>query len=391
MLIDFFNTLRRAQIPVSLQELLVLLHALQQKVVFGDMEAFYTLARVCLVKDEKYFDRYDQAFADYFKGVEKLSSLANSQIPQDWLKAQFVKHLSDEEKVQVEAMGGLEKLMQTLSERLAEQQGRHEGGNKWLGTAGTSPLGHSGYSPQGIRIGGQSIHKKALKVWEQRQFKNLDDNVELGTRNLKVALRKLRQFARYGSADELDLNGTIRSTAENAGLLDIKMRPQRRNAVKVLLFFDIGGSMDSYIHLCEQLFSAARSEFKHLEYYYFHNCIYEKLWKNNNRRLQDTLCTQEVINSYGPDYRVIFIGDATMSPSELSSRYGSVEHMNQESGEIWLERILNKWHKAIWLNPTPKNHWQYSATTTAIEKQINGHMYPLTLEGMSQAISYLSK
>jgi uncharacterized protein with von Willebrand factor type A (vWA) domain len=391
MLIDFFNTLRKAAIPVSLNELLTLLEALKQKVVFADIEEFYILARVCLVKDEKFFDRYDRAFSHYFKGVEQLELFSKSQIPEDWLKAEFLKHLNDEEKAQIESQGGLEKLMETLEKRLKEQQKRHAGGNKWVGTGGTSPFGHSGYNPEGIRIGGKSVHKRAIKVWEKREFKNLDDQVEIGTRNIKVALRKLRQFARTGSADELDLNDTIRSTADNAGLLDIKMIPERHNAAKVLLFFDIGGSMDPYIHLCEQLFSAARSEFKHLEYYYFHNCVYEKLWKNNNRRFDDTIPTQDVLNSYGSDYRIIFIGDAAMSPYELLSRYGSVEHMNEETGEVWLQRLLDTWDKAIWLNPTPENHWQYTQTTTAIQQQLNGKMYPLTLQGMSDAISYLSK
>jgi uncharacterized protein with von Willebrand factor type A (vWA) domain len=391
MLIDFFNTLRKAAIPVSLNELLTLLEALKQKVVFADIEEFYILARVCLVKDEKFFDRYDKAFSHYFKGVEQLELFSTSQIPEDWLKAEFLKHLSDEEKAQIESQGGLEKLMEALEKRLKEQQKRHAGGNKWVGTGGTSPFGHSGYNPEGIRIGGKSVHKRAIKVWEKREFRNLDDQVELGTRNIKVALRKLRQFARTGSADELDLNDTIRSTADNAGVLDIKMIPERHNAAKVLLFFDIGGSMDPYIHLCEQLFSAARSEFKHLEYYYFHNCVYEKLWKNNNRRFDDTIPTQDVLNSYGSDYRIIFIGDAAMSPYELLSRYGSVEHMNEETGEVWLQRLLDTWDKAIWLNPAPENHWQYTQTTTAIQHQLNGQMYPLTLQGMSDAISYLSK
>ena len=391
MLIDFFTTLRKAEIPVSINELLTLLSALQQKVVFADLDAFYVLARVCLVKDEKYFDRFDQAFAYYFKGVENLALFPSSDIPDDWLKAEFIKQLSDADKAQIEALGGIDKLMEKLAERLKEQQKRHAGGNKWIGTGGTSPFGHSGYNPEGIRIGGKSVHKRAVKVWERRQFKNLDDQQQIGTRNLKMALRKLRQFARSGSADELDLEDTIRCTAENAGLLDIKMIPERHNATKVLLFLDIGGSMDPYIHLCEQLFSAARSEFKHLEYFYFHNCVYEKLWRDNQRRFSDTLSTLEIINSYGSDYKVIFIGDAAMSPYELLSPYGSVEHMNEEAGEVWLARILNTWSKVVWLNPTPAEHWQYTHTTQAIQQQLQGHMYPLTLEGMGKAINYLSK
>ncbi|MEH6443236.1 MAG: VWA domain-containing protein [Oceanospirillaceae bacterium] len=391
MLIDFFNNLRKASIPVSLLELLTLLSALKQKVVFADLAEFYILARVCLIKDEKYFDRYDQVFAHYFKGIESLDLFPTDQIPEDWLQAEFIKNLTAAEKAQIEALGGLDKLLETLKERLKEQQEKHSGGNKWIGTGGTSPFGHSGYNPEGIRIGGKSEHKRAIKVWEKRHFKNLDDQVELGTRNMKVALRKLRQFARTGSAQELDLKDTIKSTAENAGLLDIKMIPERHNAAKVLLFFDVGGSMDSYIHLCEQLFSAARVEFKHLEYYYFHNCVYEKLWKNNDRRFSESIATQDVINSYSSDYKVIFIGDAAMSPYELFSRFGSVEHMNEETGEVWLQRILDIWDKSVWLNPTVKSHWQYTNTTLAIEKQFNGHMYPLTLEGITLAIKFLSK
>ncbi|EPJ48361.1 MAG: hypothetical protein OFPII_06490 [Osedax symbiont Rs1] len=391
MLIDFFHSLRKADIPVSISELLVLLEALKQKVVFADLSEFYVLARVCLIKDEKYFDRYDQAFAFYFKGIETLSLFPSEQVPEDWLKSEFIKNLSAADKASIAALGGLDKLMDTLNARLLEQQQRHAGGSKWIGTGGTSPFGHSGYNPEGIRIGGQSVHKRAVKVWEKRQFKNLDDQVQLGTRNMQVALRKLRQFARTGSAQELDLSATIRSTAENAGMLDIKMVAERHNATKVLLFLDIGGSMDPYIHLCEQLFSAARSEFKHLEYFYFHNCVYEKLWQDNQRRHHDTLSTLDVLNSYGADYRVIFIGDAAMSPYELFSQFGSVEHMNQETGELWLQRILDVWKKAIWLNPTPAQHWQYTQTTQAIKQQLDGHMYPLTLEGLSNAINYLSK
>lgn len=278
-----------------------------------------------------------------------------------------------------------------MNERLNEQHDRHAGGNKWIGTGGTSPFGHSGYNPEGVRIGGQSRHKRAVKVWEKRQFRNLDDQVELGTRNMKVALRKLRKFARTGSANELDLNDTIRSTAQNAGLLDIKMVPERHNAAKVLLFLDIGGSMDPYIHLCEQLFSAARTEFKHLEYYYFHNCVYEKLWKDNHRRFNDTVPTLDVLHTYGKDYRVIFIGDAAMSPYELFQRYGSVEHMNEEAGYVWMERILSTWEKAVWLNPVQERFWDYTQTTDAIRKMMEGHMYPLTLEGLESAIRHLSK
>ncbi len=391
MLIDFFNTLRRAQIPVSLNELLVLIEALKRQIAFASIDDFYLLSRTCLIKDEKHFDRFDRAFGHYFKGIEALNLFPDNNIPEDWLRSEFLKNLSDEEKAQIEALGGLDKLLETLNERLNEQNDRHAGGNKWIGTGGTSPFGHSGYNPEGIRIGGESKYKRAVKVWEKREFRNLDDQVELGTRNIKVALRKLRKFARTGSADELDLSDTIRSTAQNAGMLDIKMVPERHNAAKVLLFLDIGGSMDPYIHLCEQLFSAARSEFKHLEYFYFHNCVYEKVWKDNHRRHNDTLSTLDVIHTYGKDYRVIFIGDAAMSPYELLQRYGSVEHMNEEAGYVWLQRILDTWEKAIWLNPAQERFWDYTHTTDAIRQQLDGHMYPLTLEGLEAGIRYLSK
>lgn len=391
MLINFFNTLRRAEIPVSLNELLILIEALKQQIAFASLDDFYLLSRTCLIKDEKHFDRFDRAFGHYFKGLDALNLFPDNQIPEDWLKADFLKNLTEEEKAQIEALGGLDKLLETLNERLKEQHDRHAGGNKWIGTGGTSPFGHSGYNPEGIRIGGQSKHKRAVKVWEKRQFRNLDDQVELGTRNLKVALRKLRKFARTGSADELDLNDTIRSTARNAGLLDIKMVPERHNAAKVLIFLDIGGSMDPYIHLCEQLFSAARSEFKHLEYFYFHNCVYEKLWKDNHRRFSDTLSTLDVLHTYGKDYRVIFIGDAAMSPYELFQRYGSVEHMNEEAGSVWMQRILKTWEKAIWLNPVQEKYWDYTQTTSAIKELMDGHMYPLTLAGLESGIKHLSK
>ncbi|QLE97613.1 vWA domain-containing protein [Neptunomonas phycophila] len=391
MLIDFFYTLRKAEVPVTVKELLTLLEALKSGVVFACVDDFYLLSRLCLVKDEKYFDRFDQAFGFYFKGLDDLKIFPDDAIPSDWLRSEFFKDLSAEEKAAIEKLGGLDKLLDTLNERLKDQHERHAGGNKWIGTGGTSPFGHSGYNPEGIRIGGESRHKRAVKVWEKREFKNLDDSVELGTRNLKVALRKLRQFARTGSADELDLKGTIKSTAENAGLLDIKMVPERHNAAKVLLFLDIGGSMDPYIHLCEQLFSAARSEFKHLEYFYFHNCVYEHVWKDNRRRFDNKLSTLDVLNTYGSDYRVIFIGDAAMSPYELLSPYGSVEHMNEETGQMWLQRIIDTWGKAIWLNPVDAGYWKYTQTTDMISKQLAGHMYPLTLEGLENAIKYLSK
>ncbi len=391
MLIDFFFALRQARVPVSLNELWILLEALKKRVVFASMDDFYLLARLCLIKNEKYFDRFDQAFGVYFQGLDKVQLFSDAELPEDWLRVEFRKHLSAEEKQQMEALGGLDKLIETLQERLKDQQGRHAGGNKWIGTGGTSPFGHSGYNPEGVRIGGKSQHKRAVKVWEKREFRDLDDSQTLGTRNIQVALRKLRRFAREGAAEELDLADTIRSTANNAGLLDIKWVPERHNATKVLLFLDVGGSMDSYVRICEQLFSAVRSEFKHLEYYYFHNCVYETLWQNNQRRFQETVSTLEVLRTYGKDYRVIFVGDAAMSPYELQERYGSVEHMNEEAGQFWLQRILNVWDKAVWLNPAREDYWQYTRSTQMISQKLNGHMYPLTLAGLEQAINHLAR
>lgn len=390
MLIDFFTSLRKAEVPVTIKELLVLLEALKQRVAFASLDEFYLIARLCLIKDEKYFDRFDRAFGSYFHDLQQLTGISDA-IPDDWLSTDFIRNLSDADKKQIEALGGLDALMETLKKRLAEQEKRHSGGNKWIGTGGTSPFGHSGYNPEGVRIGGKSVHKRAVKVWEQRQFRDLDDSVELGTRNIKVALRKLRQFARSGAAEELDLQDTIRCTAKNAGYLDLKMVPERHNAVKVLLFLDVGGSMDPFVQECEQLFSAARSEFKHLEYFYFHNCVYEKVWKNNRRRFDDTVNTLDLLHTYGSDYRVIFVGDAAMSPYELLYAQGSVEHYNEEAGQVWLQRILNTWAKVIWLNPSPEHHWQYTQSTALIRQLTGGNMYPLTLDGLEKGISYLSK
>ncbi|WP_421869669.1 vWA domain-containing protein [Motiliproteus sp.] len=393
MLIDFFGELRKARVPATLKELLSLLEAIEAGFAFADLEAFYLLSRTCLVKDEKYFDRFDRAFGAYFSNLTKLEGegLVEALIPEDWLRADFLKQLSDEEKAKIESLGGFDKLMETLKQRLEEQQKRHAGGNKWIGTGGTSPFGHSGYNPEGIRIGGESRNKRAVKVWEKRQFRDLDDSVELGTRNIKVALRKLRKFARTGAAEELDLDDTIRSTANNAGYLDLKMVPERHNAVKVLLFFDVGGSMDPYIRQCEQLFSAARTEFKHLEYFYFHNCLYEKVWKNNVRRQNESIPTYDLLHTYGPDYRVIFIGDASMSPYEIAYAHGSVEHWNEEPGQVWLQRVLDTWDKCIWLNPMAEQYWNYTQSIGMIRKQFEGRMYPLTLEGMEQGIKTLSR
>ena len=391
MLINLFYHLRKSGVPVTIKELLILLEALQARLAFCSADEFYLLARTCLIKDEKYFDRFDQAFGAYFKDLELIEDFADALIPEHWLEANFLRQLSDEEKAEIEAMGGLEALLDTLKERLEEQKERHSGGNKWIGTGGTSPFGHSGYNPEGIRVGGESKNKRAVKVWEKRQFRNLDDSVELGTRNIKVALRKLRQFARTGAAEELDLDDTIQSTANNAGLLDIKMVPERHNAAKVLLFLDVGGSMDPYIRVCEELFSAARTEFKHLEYFYFHNCVYEHVWKDNSRRFAEKISTLDVLHTYGPDYRVIFIGDASMSPYEIVDRFGSVEHMNDEPGQVWLQRIKETWDKVIWLNPSQQRYWNYTHSISMIQQIMEDQMYPLTLDGIEQGIKYLSK
>nr|WP_242521812.1 VWA domain-containing protein [Motiliproteus sp. SC1-56] len=390
-MIDFFGALRRAGVPVSIKELLTLIEGLQRGLVFADSGQFYLLARTCLVKDEKYYDRFDRAFGAYFKGLEALDGFMEALIPEDWLRQEYQRLFSDAEKAEIEALGGLEKLLETLRERLAEQEGRHAGGNKWIGTGGTSPFGHGGYNPEGVRIGGESRHRRAVKVWEKRQFRDLDDEVELGTRNIKVALRKLRRFARTGAAEELDLDDTIRSTAANAGYLDLKMVPERHNAMKVLLFFDVGGSMDPYVRQCEQLFSAARSEFKHLEYFYFHNCLYERVWRDNRRRFEETTSTLDVLHTYGPDYRVIVVGDAAMSPYELLYPQGSVEHYNEEPGQRWLQRLIDTWERLVWLNPTPPAYWGYTQTTQMIRQQVGGRMFPLTLEGLEQAIRTLSR
>ena len=391
MLINFFFALKDAGLPVSIKELLLLLEALSNDLAFGDIDEFYYLARACLVKDEKYYDRFDRAFGAYFKDLQSLDDVIEALIPEDWLRSEFIKQLSAEDKAKVQSLGGLEKLIEEFKKRLDEQKGRHAGGNKWIGTGGTSPFGHSGYNPEGIRIGGESRNKSAVKVWEKREFKNLDDSVELGTRNIKVALRRLRKFARAGAADELDLDDTIRSTAKNAGFLDLKMVPERHNAVKVLLFFDVGGSMDPYIRLCEELFSAARTEFKHMEYFYFHNFVYESVWQNNIRRQQQRVSTFDILHKYSADYRVVFIGDAAMSPYEILQPGGSVEHWNEEAGEIWMRRVLSTYEKVLWLNPTPEDDWQWTSSIGYVQKLVEGHMYPLTLKGLEDGMSYLSR
>lgn len=391
MLINFFFGLKDAGIPVSIKELLILIEALSKNLAFADTEEFYFLARTCLVKDEKYFDRFDRAFGLYFKDLQNVQDVIQALIPDDWLRSEFEKHLTEEEKAKIQTLGGLEKLIEEFKKRLEEQKEQHHGGNKWIGTKGTSPFGNDGYHPEGMRIGGQSKNRKAVKVWDRRDFRNLDDSIELGTRNIKVALRRLRKFARTGAADELDLDDTIRSTARNAGLLDIKMVPERHNAVKVLLFFDVGGSMDPYVKVCEELFSAARTEFKHMEYFYFHNFIYESVWRNNVRRHQERTLLLDVLHKYSGDYRVIFIGDATMSPYEIVHPGGSVEHWNEESGETWMRRLTSVYEKVIWLNPTPEKEWGWSQTIDYTKRLLGGHMYPLTLHGLEEGMQFLSR
>ncbi|MEX1666079.1 vWA domain-containing protein [Zhongshania arctica] len=391
MLVQFFLGLKNAGIPVTIRELLDLIAGLESRLAFINVDEFYQLARVCMVKDEKYYDRFDKAFAAYFSELNSLDDVIEAMIPDDWLRREFLKQLSDEEKAKIESLGGLDKLIEEFKKRLDEQKERHAGGNKWIGTGGTSPYGHSGYNPEGIRIGGESTNKKAVKVWERRDFKNLDDNVELGTRNIKVALRRLRKFARTGAAEELDINDTISSTARNGGMLDLKMVPERHNAVKVLLFFDVGGSMDPHIKVCEELFSAARTEFKHMEYYYFHNYLYESVWDNNVRRHSERIQLLDVLHKYSSDYKVIFVGDASMSPYEIVQPGGSVEHWNEESGEMWMRRLRETYEKVAWLNPVPPQDWSWTQSIKLVEEQMEGHMYPMTLGGLEKAMAYLAK
>ena len=390
MLIEFFLCLRKHGLKTSLTELLDLLGALERGVVFGNVDDFYTLARLVLVKDESQYDRFDRAFAEYFEGVEQVD-LA-SAIPADWLERSLQRQLSDEDKAKLQSLGGLDELLKTFRERLAEQQKRHAGGNKWIGTGGTSPFGAYGYHPEGIRIGQDGSNaRRAVKVWDKREFRDLDGDAELANRNLQLALRKLRKFARTGAAEELDLNATIRATSQKGGLLDLQWQPERHNAVKVLLLFDVGGSMDDYIYECEQLFSAARNEFKHLEFFYFHNCVYEHVWKDNNRRYDEKLPLLELINRYGRDYKLIFVGDATMGPYEIAYPGGSVEHWNEEPGAVWMQRLLHHFSDAAWLNPQPTSHWRYYQSIDLMQQLMSQRMYPLTLDGISAAITTLLK
>jgi len=391
MLVNFFHGLKDAGIPVSTRELLDLLEAMKRHLAFADMDDFYHLSRAIMVKDEKYYDRFDRAFGAHFKDLESLDDVIETLIPDDWLRSEFMKQLSDEEKAKIESLGGLEKLIEEFKKRLEEQKKRHQGGNKWVGTGGTSPFGNDGYNPEGIRVGGESKNKRAAKVWDRRDFKNYDDAVELGTRNIKVALRRLRKFARTGAADELDLDDTIRSTARNAGLLDIKMVPERHNAVKVLLFLDVGGSMDPHVKVCEELFSAARTEFKHLEYFYFHNFLYESVWKNNIRRHNERTATLDLMHKYSHDYKVVIVGDASMSPYEIVQPGGSVEHWNEEAGEAWIRRLRSTYEKCIWINPTPKDEWEYTQSIGITNQLMEGKMYPLSLQGLEEGMAFLSK
>ena len=391
MLINLFNTLKDTGVPCTLRELLDLLNALEKRLVFANTEEFYFLSRAILVKDEKNYDKFDRAFDIYFKGLETLDDVIQALIPDEWLRKEFEKFLTPEELEKIKSMGGLEKLLDEFKKRLEEQKGRHEGGDKWVGTGGTSPYGNSGMNPEGIRVGGEGKQNKAVKVWEKRDFKNLDDSIELGTRNIKIALRRLRKFVRESHNEEFDLDGTIKSTAKNAGLLDIKMVPEKANAVKVIVLFDVGGSMDPHVKICEELFSACKTEFKNLEYFYFHNFIYETVWKDNTRRHNERIETTELFQKYSQDYKIIFIGDATMAPYEITNAGGSIEHWNEEPGSVWMKKFFSNYEKLIWLNPDPEDHWDYSSSIELSRALIDDQMYPLTLKGLEDGMSFLTK
>lgn len=393
MLIDFFLTVRKAKVPCSVSEYLDLVDAVQKHLVFANVDEFYSLAKLCLVKDERHYDKFDKAFGHYFEGIDNLDfAMDDPNIPDDWMRKEMERIMTQEEMDAIKDMGGLDELIKAFQERLEEQKKRHQGGNKMIGTGGTSPFGANGFNPEGFRIEqGKSRHKKAVKVWEKRNYKDLDDSIQLGIRNIKVALRRLRKFARTGAADKLDLDDTIASTARNAGFLDLKLVPERHNAVKVLLFFDIGGSMDPHVKVCEELFSAARSEFKHMETFYFHNCLYESVWKKNIRRTNEQTMTWDLLNKYGSDYKVIFIGDAMMAPYEVTHVGGSVEHWNDEAGAVWLQRLKDKFDKVVWINPAPESHWGNGGSLGIIKQIFEDEMYPLTLEGLEKAMKQLSK
>ena len=391
MLLNFFDTLRRYGVPVTIGEFLDLLQALDKNLVFAEQEKFYHMSRMILVKDEKHFDKFDRAINAFFNGLESMDGMLEALIPDDWVRDAFQKELSQEELDKLQSFDNLEELIEQFKQRLAEQEERHEGGNKWIGTGGTSPFGNNGFHPEGIRVGGEGKQNKAVKVWEKRDYKNLDGDSALGTRNIQLALRRLRKFARTGAEDLFDLDDTISSTARNAGLLDIKMVPERHNAVKVLIFFDIGGSMDYHVAACEQLFSAVRSEFKHLEFFYFHNFIYESVWKDNRRRMNESTSTVDILNKYAQDYKVIFVGDAAMSPYEIMSDGGSVEHWNKESGEIWMRRVLANYPQVAWINPVAQSEWQYSQSTRIIDDLFEGHMFPMTVNGLEACMAHLAR
>jgi uncharacterized protein len=392
MLVRFFKDLRAGGVPVTIPEFLALLEALAARVAASSPEEFYYLARMSLVKDERHFDRFDRVFAEHFQGAEKVFERIVAELPADWLKAFTERLLTEEEKKRVTALGGWQKLLETLRQRLEDQQGRHEGGNKWIGTAGTSPFGNQGFNPEGVRIGqAAGRNRSAVKVWDAREYRNLDETRELGTRNLKMALRRLRRFAREGAPEELDLDGTIDATARNAGLLDLKLVPERRNAVKLLLLLDVGGSMDPHVQICEELFSAARAEFKHLEYFYFHNFPYERVWKDNRRRFNVTTPMWQLLRTFNPDYRVVFVGDATMSPYEIEQPGGSVEHWNEESGHVWMKRIAAHFPRLVWLNPEPVDRWKWTPSVAITRQLIGDRMFPLTLRGLDDAMRDLKR
>jgi uncharacterized protein with von Willebrand factor type A (vWA) domain len=393
VLIGFFLHLRAFRLPVSTREFLTLLEALAKRVVAGSIDEFHALARMTLVKDEQHFDRFDLAFASYFKGIDAVFDV-RGEVPAEWLRREFERQLSDEDRRRIAALGGLDKLLETLRRRLAEQRARHAGGSKWIGTGGTSPFGAYGYNPEGVRIGGDvdgGRARSAVRIWDERAFRNLDGDVELNTRNLKIALRRLRRFAREGVPDELDLDGTIDGTARNAGWLDLRMRPERRNRVKLLLFLDSGGSMDPHVTACEELFSAAKREFRHLESFYFHNCIYDHVWRDNVRRRTERVSTLELLRTYGPDWRVVVVGDAAMSPYELTERGGSVEYANDEPGLAWLARVFAHFRRVVWWNPEPERAWEYTRSTQMIQGALGARMFPLTLDGVARGIDALRK
>jgi uncharacterized protein with von Willebrand factor type A (vWA) domain len=391
MLFGFFLILREAGLKPALSEFLTLLEALAKHVAIFSLDDFYHLSRCTLVKDESQYDRFDRAFAAYFKGVDQAVTQLHGLIPEEWLRREAERLLTDEEKAKVKALGGLEELLETLRKRMEEQKQRHEGGSKWIGTGGTSPFGNSGFNPEGVRIGGSGGGKRAVKVWDRREYRNLDDTIQLGTRNIKVALRRLRRFAREGAAEILDLDDTIRSTARNAGYLDIKLVPERHNAVKILLFLDVGGSMDPHVRVCEELFSAARAEFKHLEYFYFHNFIYESAWRDNHRRHGERIATFDIMHRYTQDYKLIFVGDATMSPYEILHPGGSVEHWNEEAGAVWLQRLLETYPRAIWLNPEDQQRWEHTHSISVVRELMGpDRMFPLTLGGLERGIRRLN-